>query len=52
VIGTPLSHVYPRENAQLQRKIAREFLLISSWSETSSRQWQNRFQMEDYLEDQ
>ena len=29
VIGTPLSHSYPRENAALQRKIADEFLLIS-----------------------
>lgn len=29
VIGTPLSHAYPRENAALQRKIASEFLLIS-----------------------
>jgi DNA processing protein len=29
VIGTPLSHSYPRENAPLQRKIASEFLLIS-----------------------
>ena len=29
VIGTPLSHTYPRENAELQRQIAREFLLIS-----------------------
>ena len=29
VIGTPLSHAYPRENATLQRKIASEFLLIS-----------------------
>jgi DNA processing protein len=29
VIGTPLSHAYPRENATLQRKIAGEFLLIS-----------------------
>jgi DNA processing protein len=29
VIGTPLSQTYPRENAALQRKIAREFLLIS-----------------------
>jgi DNA processing protein len=29
VIGTPLSHAYPRENAELQRQIAREFLLIS-----------------------
>jgi DNA processing protein len=29
VIGTPLSHAYPKDNAELQRKIAREFLLIS-----------------------
>src|SRR5580658_5760874 len=29
VIGTPLSHTYPRENAELQRRIARDFLLIS-----------------------
>jgi len=29
VIGTPLSGVYPRENALLQRKIANEFLVIS-----------------------
>lgn len=29
VIGTPLSHSYPRENADLQRKIAMEFLLVS-----------------------
>ena len=29
VIGTPLSHVYPKDNVDLQRKIAREFLLIS-----------------------
>jgi DNA processing protein len=29
VIGTPLSHTYPKENAELQRKIASEFLLIS-----------------------
>jgi DNA processing protein len=29
VIGTPLSEVYPRENAQLQRKIASEFLVIT-----------------------
>ena len=29
VIGTPLSTVYPRENADLQRKIAEEYLLIS-----------------------
>jgi DNA processing protein len=29
VIGTPLSLSYPRENAELQRRIASEFLLIS-----------------------
>lgn len=29
VIGTPLDQVYPKENAELQRRIAREHLLIS-----------------------
>lgn len=29
VIGTPLGEVYPKSNAALQEKIAREFLLIS-----------------------
>ncbi len=29
VIGTPLSHRYPKENENLQKKIASEFLLIS-----------------------
>ena len=29
VIGTPLSHSYPRENADLQRCIAENFLLVS-----------------------
>ena len=29
VIGTPLSHVYPKENATLQRRIAQQFLLVS-----------------------
>jgi len=29
VIGTPLDHVYPKENAALQKRIAREFLLVS-----------------------
>ena len=29
VIGTPLSHVYPRANSDLQRDIAERFLLIS-----------------------
>lgn len=29
VLGTPISHVYPRENAALQREIAKHHLLIS-----------------------
>ena len=29
VIGTPLGHVYPKSNAMIQKKIAKEFLLIS-----------------------
>ena len=29
VIGTPLSHSYPRENAELQRDIAENFLVVS-----------------------
>lgn len=29
VIGTPLSHFYPRENRDLQQQIAKEFLVIS-----------------------
>jgi len=29
VIGTPLSHTYPKENAELQRKVASEYLIIS-----------------------
>jgi len=29
VIGTPLSHSYPKENRDLQRRIADEFLLVS-----------------------
>lgn len=29
VIGTPISEVYPKENADLQRRIAQEFLLVS-----------------------
>jgi DNA processing protein len=29
VIGTPLSHTYPRENAELQHRIMNEFLVIS-----------------------
>jgi DNA processing protein len=29
VVGTPLTHVYPKENAELQERIARDFLVIS-----------------------
>jgi DNA processing protein len=29
VIGTPLGHVYPKKNAELQRRIAEQYLLIS-----------------------
>lgn len=29
VIGTPISEAYPKENAELQERIAREFLLVS-----------------------
>lgn len=29
VIGTPLSHYYPRENKELQQQIAKEFLVVS-----------------------
>lgn len=29
VIGTPLSHTYPRSNAGLQRRVAKDFLVIS-----------------------
>jgi DNA processing protein len=29
VLGTPISHIYPKENAELQREIARNHLLIS-----------------------
>lgn len=29
VLGTPLSHVYPKENCELQRRIAKEFLVVS-----------------------
>ena len=29
VLGTPLSHSYPKENADLQKRIAKDFLVIS-----------------------
>jgi DNA processing protein len=41
VIGTPLSHSYPRDNADLQRQIAREFLIISQVPVC-------RYEMQDY----
>jgi DNA processing protein len=31
VLGTPLDESYPKENAELQRRIAREFLLVSQF---------------------
>lgn len=42
VIGTPLDHSYPKENADLQQRIAREFLLISQVPVLlySKRSWQ------------
>ncbi|TAD87005.1 MAG: DNA-processing protein DprA, partial [Alphaproteobacteria bacterium] len=41
VIGTPLNHVYPRENAELQKRIAREYLVISQVPV-------QRYEMQDY----
>lgn len=43
VIGTPLTEVYPKENADLQDRIARDFLLISQvpverWSAQTPRE--------------
>lgn len=42
VIGTPLDQVYPKENAELQRTIARNYLLISQVPVLlyASRSWQ------------
>lgn len=42
VLGTPLSHVYPRFNAELQRRIAKEFLVISQVPV-------KRYEKQDYL---
>ena len=43
MIGTPLSHSYPKENKDLQRKIAEEFLLISQVPfSSSSVSWSSR----------
>jgi DNA processing protein len=39
VIGTPLSYIYPRENTDLQRKIASEFLVIS---QVPVRRWERQ----------
>ena len=46
VIGTPLTQTYPQSNAQLQAKIARDFLLISHipvWRYTRQDYRQNRW---------
>lgn len=42
VIGTPLDHTYPKENIELQQRIARDFLLISQVPVLlyASRSWQ------------
>jgi DNA processing protein len=42
VIGTPLDHAYPKENADLQKQIARDYLLISQVPVLlyASRSWQ------------
>ncbi|MHB8732286.1 MAG: DNA-processing protein DprA [bacterium] len=45
VLGTPLSHVYPRLNTDLQRRIAEEFLVISQVPlrrYEKQHYWQNR----------
>jgi DNA processing protein len=39
VIGTPLTFAYPRENAELQRQIAKEFLVIS---QVPVRRWERQ----------
>jgi DNA processing protein len=39
ILGTPISHVYPAENRDLQEKIAREFLLIS---QVPIKRWQSQ----------
>jgi DNA processing protein len=36
VIGTPLSRTYPSENAELQHRIGRDYLLVSQFSEQST----------------
>ena len=41
VIGTPLSHSYPRDGAELQKRIARDFLVISQVPVC-------RYEMQDY----
>jgi DNA processing protein len=42
VIGTPLDHAYPKENSELQQKIARDYLLVSQVPVLlyASRSWQ------------
>jgi len=47
VIGTPISEVYPRENASLQRQIASQYLLVSQVPvlryKSQSPQWNRLF---------
>jgi DNA processing protein len=42
VLGTPLSHVYPKENADLQRQLAEQFLVVSQVPV-------KRYEAQDYL---
>ena len=47
VLGTPLSHTYPKENMDLQREIASSFLVISQVPvmryESQDYRWNRRF---------
>ena len=47
VVGTPLSHTYPKENTDLQHEIARTFLVISQVPvmryESQDYRWNRRF---------
>ena len=46
VIGTPISEVYPKENAELQKRIAKDYLLISQipvWRHSCQGPRGNRF---------
>jgi DNA processing protein len=41
VLGTPLSHTYPKENADLQKRIMQDFLAISQFAEGQTTRPQN-----------